>query len=138
MHEDQCIHDGTCYPTNHLCAAFTDDADVSSAVAALHAAGFADLEWFHGAEAYDAIQQRRAQLPAILRVWRAVRNVGTEGDLHRLYLTTLRQGGSLVIVAAGSNARVEQARTILAGHHANPIWYLGAWAMERLPVTALA
>jgi hypothetical protein len=135
MQEDPCVHDGTCYPTNHLCAAFTDDADALRAVADLQSAGFTDLERFHGVETYEALQQRRRQQPIILRVWRDMRNVGGEGDLHRLYLNALRNGGSFIIVAPELSGRKEEATTILAAHHASSIWYMGTWAMERLPAT---
>jgi hypothetical protein len=134
--ESKCVHDGTCYPANHVCAKFDEKADAKAAVGALQTAGFTDVEWFQGAQAYEAIQDRSGQENVLLRIWRQIRDVGTEGDLHRLYLATLRAGGALVTVYAHPHERVEVARAILAAHHAQSIWYLGAWAMERLPAAA--
>jgi hypothetical protein len=131
-HASKCIQEGTCYPTNHVCAVIDQEAETEGAVEALRAAGFANIRLFRGQEAYTAIRRRSGQDNALWRVWRRVRDLGTEGEIHQLYLATLRRGGSYVLVYASTRDQVDLARAILAAHHAHAIWHLGPWTMERL------
>lgn len=132
MRERACMHEGTCYPTNHIIVAFNWRPDAEDAGAALHSAGFDDVALFHGEEAYVAIQDASRREPAFTRAWRRLRDLGGEGALHRRYLLTLRDGGSYLIVRADTTEQASQVRDILVLHHAHEIWRLGAWTLERL------
>src|SRR5215469_7381128 len=92
MRERACVHEGTCYPTNHVTAAFDGQKDAEGAGAALRGAGFADVGLFHGQEAYVAIQAASKHVAALTRVWRRLRDLG-EDELREQYLATLRRGG---------------------------------------------
>jgi hypothetical protein len=132
MRERACVHEGTCYPTNHIIAAFAWRQDAEDAGAALRSAGFDDVGLFHGQEAYAAIQDASRREAALTRFWRRLRDLGGEGDLHRRYLLTLRDGGSYLIVHADTTEQASQVRDILVLRHAHDIWRLGAWTLERL------
>jgi hypothetical protein len=134
MHtEDQCIHEGTCYPVNHVSAAFDTQLAAEKASEALRIAGFTDIGLFHGQEAYDAIQEKSRQQNVLVRTWRRMRDVGREGELHHQYLATLQQGGSYLIVYTTMTEQVNRAHEILVAHAGYNIWHAGPWAMERLP-----
>jgi hypothetical protein len=132
MRERACMHEGTCYPTNHIIAAFNWRPDAEDAGAALRSAGFDDVALFHGEEAYVAIQDASRHEAALVRAWRRLRDLGGEGEIHRRYLLTLRDGGSYLIVRADTAEQASQVRDILVLHHAHEIWRLGAWTLERL------
>jgi hypothetical protein len=132
VRERACMHEGTCYPTNHVTAAFDGQQDAEDAGAALRGAGFADIGLFHGREAYVAIQDASKHIAAVTRVWRRLRDLG-EDQPHEYYLAILRRGGSYLIVRADTPEQAARARDLLASHHAHDIWYLGAWTLERLP-----
>jgi hypothetical protein len=131
VRERPCIHEGICYPTNHVSAAFDSRAEAEEAGAALRAAGFADVGLFHGRDAYVAIQDATRHEGALTRVWRRLRDLG-EDEPHEQYLATLREGGSYLIVHADTAEQASHARDVLAPHHAHDIWRLGAWTLERL------
>jgi hypothetical protein len=130
--ERQCVIEGTCYPTNHVGAVIDQRAEAEDAAADLQGAGFEDVVLFHGREAYEAIRDASGRNNALTRAWRRLRDHGDEGELHEHFLSTLRRGRSFVIVYADTPEQVAHARDILASRHAHDIWYLGAWAMERM------
>jgi hypothetical protein len=132
MRDRKCIREGTCYPTNYVGALVDRRADADAAAEALRAAGFADVELFHGEDAYAAIREASRHENAFTRAWRRVRDHGDEGELHAHYLATLRRGGSYLIAYAPAPDQVRQAHDILVAHHAHDIWRLGAWTVERL------
>lgn len=133
MRERACVHEGTCFPTNHVIAAFNRRSEAEESAAALCGAALADVGLFHGPEAYAAIQDASRHTAAFTRAWRRLRDLGGEGELHQHYLSTLLHGGSYLIVRADTSEQVSQARDILVAHHAHDIWRLGAWIAERLP-----
>jgi hypothetical protein len=133
MSEPECIHEGTCYPTNHVSAVIDQHTEAEEAAEALRRAGFADVSVFHGQEAYAAIRDKRERAGMLQRAWQWVRNLGDEDEIHARYLDALRRGGSYLIVYADTREEVQSAREILIAHHAYNLWHLGPWVMERLP-----
>lgn len=133
MRERACVHEGTCFPTNHVTAAFDRRPEAEDAGTALRRAGFADVGLFHGPEDYRVIQDASRHTAVFARAWRRFRDLGGEGDLHQHYLSVLRRGGSYLIVRADTSVEACQARDILVTYHAHEIWHLGAWIAERLP-----
>ena len=132
VHERACVHEGTCYPTNHVIAAFDGQKDAEEAGTALRGAGFADVGLFHGREAYAAIEDASKHIATLTRAWRKLRDLG-EGELREHFLATLRRGGSYLIVRADTSEQAARVRDLLVSHHAHDIWHLGAWTLERLP-----
>lgn len=133
MPDRKCVREGTCYPTNYVCALVDRRPDAEAAAEALSSAGFTDVELFHGEEAYAAIREASRHENAFTRAWRRVRDHGDEGEVHAHYLATLRRGGSYLIAYAATPDQAYHARDILVAHHAHDIWRLGAWTVERLP-----
>lgn len=127
------MHEGTCYPTNHVSAVIDHHAEAEEAAEALRRAGFADVGVFHGQEAYAAIRAKSEHASMLQRAWHWLRNVGDEDEVHGRYLEALRRGGSYLIVHADTRVEVHSAREILLAHHAYNLWHLGPWVMERLP-----
>src|SRR5262245_8052851 len=103
MRESVCVHEGTCYPSNHVTAAFDSRTEADAAAAALAKAGFIDVGLFHGLDAYQAIQDASRRSASLTRVWRRFRRVGGEGEQREHFLATLRAGGSYLIVRADSS-----------------------------------
>ena len=132
MREKACMHEGTCYPTNHVIAAIDRRPEAEEAGAALRNAGFADVGLFHGQRAYVAIQDASRHATLFRRAWWRLRDLGGEGELHHQYLATLLRGGSYLIVRADTAEQASQARDILVTYHAHDIWRFGAWTSERL------
>ena len=128
----KCVHEGTCYPTNHVGAVFAWRLDAEEAAEALRAAGFADIAIFHGQDAYATIRDASRHLTAFTRAWRRVRDLGDEGEFHWHSLSALRYGGSYLIVRVRTSEQARRARDVLLPHYAHDIWYLGAWTVERL------
>lgn len=135
MSEHQCVHEGTCYPAHHVSAALADRSLAEAAAEALQRAGFADVDLFHGQTAYIAIRDLGRHANPLQRAWRRVRDIGQEGEVHRQYLATLREGGSYLIVYAGTLDQAARARAILAANGAHYIWHAGAWTVERMAET---
>jgi hypothetical protein len=133
VRERACVHAGTCYPANHVAAAFDSHGDAERAEAALRGEGFTDVDLFHGREAYSAIVDASRREPVPTRIWRRLRDLGGEGELYRQYLLTLQRGGSYLIVRTDTYEQASGARTVLMSHHAHDIWRLGVWTLERLP-----
>lgn len=130
--ERKCMHEGTCYPTNHVGAVIDRRPDAEEAAGALRSAGFEDVGLFHGQEAYAEIRKASSHVAAFTRAWRRFRDFGDEGELYQHYLSTLRRGNSYLIVHADTPEHAYRARDILVAHHAHDIWRLGAWTVERL------
>jgi hypothetical protein len=126
------VREGTCYPANHVGAVIDRREDGEVAAAEMRSAGFSDVCLFHGEEAYASIRAATRHDNALTRAWRRLRDVGEEGEFHRHFLSALQQGNSILIAYAASAEQVDQARTILARHHAHGMHYLGAWTLERL------
>lgn len=132
MPERKCVHEGTCYPTNHVSAVIDLRVDAEAAAEALRRAGFADVEIFHGQPAYMAIRNASKHGAAFVRAWRRIRDFGEEGELHQHYFSTLRHGSSYIIVYTATAEQTRHVRDILVMHHGHDIWRLGAWTEERL------
>lgn len=132
MPEKKCVREGTCYPANHVVAVIDMRPDAEAAAEALRRAGFADVEIFQGQPAYMAIRDASRHSAVFIRAWRRVRDFGEEGELHQHYFSTLRDGGSYIIVFAETADQTQQVRDILVIHHGHDIWRLGAWTEERL------
>jgi hypothetical protein len=134
VREPACVHDGTCYPTNHVVATFDSQPDAEGAGAALRDSDFTDVGLFHGPDAYAAIVAASSHESSFTRLWRRLRDLGgDEGELHERCLLTLRRGGSYLIVHADTSEQASHARDILVSHNAHDIWRLGSWSLERLP-----
>jgi rhamnogalacturonyl hydrolase YesR len=133
MPELECIHEGTCYPTNHVSAVIDQRSQAEQAAEALRRAGFADVGLFHGHEAYAAIQEKSERKSTLERAKQWIRNIGDEDEIHAHYLAALQRGASYLIVYANTREEAYRAREILTAHQAYNLWYLGSWVMERLP-----
>ena len=127
---------GSWYPENYIVAVIDHRAEAEQAAEALRSAGWPamDVRLFAGTEVethLNKIEEHRS-LPKKLAA--DVRHVvSDEGIMGEDYEEDARLGHQILAVYTPNDDKVEQARTLLAAHHAHSIEYFGKWVITDLP-----
>lgn len=127
---------GGWYPHNYLIAVIDDRAEAERAAQALSSAGWPenDIRLFPGkivATQLEQLEERRSlpeKLAADVRHY-----VSDEGVMAEDYEEDARLGHHILAVYTPDDDQVEQARALLAAHHAHSIEHFGTWVITDLP-----
>jgi hypothetical protein len=133
MQDRRCVDEGKCYPTNHVAAVIDNCLDAEADAEALRSAGFVDVYWFHGVEAFVAIQAASRYDGSFIRALRWICELGDEGEVREHLFDVLYSGGSVLIVNAATPLQVRHVCNILALRHAHDLQSLELLTVEHLP-----
>jgi hypothetical protein len=107
--------------------------DAEADAEALRSAGFVDVHWFHGVEAFVAIQAASRHDGPFIRALRWICELGDEGEAREHLFDALYRGGSVLIVNAATPLQARHVCDILALRHAHDLRRLGLLTVEHVP-----
>lgn len=126
---------GVFYPEDDIIAVIDDHAEAERAVEVLRAAGIpaGDIDLLTGDQVLAAERDFQGHQNLAERLSRALSFVFSDDARHQQeYVTAARAGRQILIVHAPRTAVVEQARPILAAHHARHARHYGRMTVEDL------
>ena len=137
MTQDTDVMDGTNYPKDTMLAVADDRAAAERTAQALRSAGFADsdIALLHGREAWDRIQQKKADRNIFERIFDNIQELDAESGRNspQDYLTALKEGRSNVVVRARDDESRHRAYEALKNSGAHNITYQWRAVIEDLP-----
>ncbi len=127
---------GGWYPHNYIVAVIDDRAEAEQAAEALSSAGWPenDIRLFAGQKIAPRLEQIEEQRSLPEKLAADVRHyVSDEGVMAEDYEEDARLGHQILAIYTPDDAKVEQARALLAAHHAHSIEHFGTWVITDLP-----
>jgi hypothetical protein len=137
MTQDTEVMDSTTYPKDTMLAIADDRATAERAAQANRNAGFSDDDIYllHGHEAWEKIQQKKADRNIIERIFDTIQELDAESGRNspQDYLTALEEGRSNVIVRGRDDVSRQRAYEALKNSGAHNITYQWRAVIEELP-----
>ncbi len=127
---------GGWYPHHYIVAVIDDRAEAQQAVQALRGAGWPeqDVRLFYGKEIAPRLSRIEGKRSLPEKLAADVRHyVSDEGVMAEDYEEEARLGHQILAVYTPHEEHVEQARRLLAAHHAHSIEHFGTWVITDLP-----
>jgi hypothetical protein len=125
------------YPTNHLVAVLDNPGVTTAAVTALEAGGFLESEIRVGtgsaaADELDATTGRRGLADMLIRLAERIGATNEEMETKNQYEQAMRENRFVLLVAAPTAERKEQATRILREHGAHTVAFFGKHTVEHI------
>jgi hypothetical protein len=122
------------FPRKYIHCVIDDLQSAVEAVFDLRAAGFAveDIHIWSCWDYEEIVVKGRQQQGRFSKTLTRILSL-MEENIEDTYLEESRQGHHILAVRIASEEQIEQARALLADHHAHLIKYVGPWAIADLP-----